>query len=167
MNIVKHVNVPFEKLNSGVNRVTGHQFSPRLDPVEPRKRIARAALRAREWFAVNGPDDLQPLPLSEYELMSLKNGGLLHMLALYAQSLAALNYDYKRHPSFDEYARGLMATAEGAGLSHETFRGRNPERRLETFEEMQARFPPRVLPGLQGYYWKPVPKCRQHARVDA
>jgi hypothetical protein len=48
------------------------------------KRFERRARDAREWFALNGPRDLQPLPLGYAEREDLKAGGAPHILALRA-----------------------------------------------------------------------------------
>ncbi len=92
------------------NPVTGAGYVHGEDPVEPQKTLARRALLAREWFAEYGPTDAQPLPLSHGEREDLKRGGILHILAWYARSLEARNYDIRHHPSFEDYARGVMAS---------------------------------------------------------
>ena len=51
-----------------VNPVTSGHFVWGDDPLAPQKREAVAALRAREWFAVNGPADAPPLPISYNEV---------------------------------------------------------------------------------------------------
>src|SRR5205809_7736582 len=63
-----------------------------------------------EYFPVflrtpHGPSDAQPLPLSYDECEDLKHGGVLHILAWYARSVACLGYLIEEHPSFDDYAR--------------------------------------------------------------
>jgi hypothetical protein len=68
------------------------------------------ARMAREHFASNGPPDAQPLPLGYAEREDMKIGGLSTIVALYARSLAAQDYDVKEHPSFFDYACGLMAS---------------------------------------------------------
>ena len=95
----------------------------------------RPALAARRWFAKNGPPDLQPLPLGYDERERLKGGGPHHILAWYARSLDGLDYDCRLHPSFDDYARGVMASKFCPYFIKED-------------EELQKRFPPRPLEGL-------------------
>jgi hypothetical protein len=115
----------------------------------PRGRRAKAA---RKWFAENGPADLQPLPLGYSERETLKAGGAPHILAWYARSLASLHYDFLTHPSFDDYARGVMASEFGWDtVKHDI--------------ELQRRFPPRHLDGLgPGLYWLPP---KEHAEEMA
>ena len=108
----------------------------------------RPALAARKWFADNGPPDLQPLPLGYNERERLKHGGADHILAWYARSLDSRDYNFLKHPSFDDYARGVMASE---------FTLDN----IRNDEELQRRFPPRPLKGLgPGLHWYP-PKCTQ------
>ena len=57
-------------------------------------------------------------------------------MAWYARSLWALDYNVQQHASFDDYARGVMASEEYAP----DFIRKN--------EELQRRFPPRFLKGL-------------------
>ena len=42
------------------NPVTGGGFVWGLDPIATQKKEATAALRAKEWFAVNSPGDAPP-----------------------------------------------------------------------------------------------------------
>ena len=92
------------------NPVTGSQWLRGVDPIRPQKLAADRALTARERFANTGPQDALPLPLSYAERERLKGGGLPHMIALYARSLEAVEYNFEGHPNFDEYARGVMAS---------------------------------------------------------
>ena len=101
----------------------------------------RKALTARKWFADNGPSDLQPLPLGYNERERLKHGGADHILAWYARSLEACDYDVRQHPSFDDYARGVMASDEAADI-------------VGNDATLQKRFPPRELAGMgPGFCW--------------
>src|SRR5215217_8628527 len=138
------------------NPVTGESWLRGLDPVRPHKRRACRALAARERFAKNGPPDAPVLPLSYGERESLKTltcekcegdkceqCTLAHIVAWYARSLEAQDYDVDNHPSFEEYARGVFASTHAP-----TFLLRN--------EELRKRYPPKALPGLgSGLYWEP------------
>ena len=105
------------------------------------------AKAAREWFAKHGPPDMQPLPLGYDEREALKDGGLRHILAWYARSLAELKYDVLQHPSFYDYACGVMAL--------------KPLRCISENPELLKRFPPRPLEGLDsGMYWTPPKRVR-------
>jgi hypothetical protein len=113
----------------------------------PRGRKARAA---RKWFADNGPPDLQPLPLGYAERERLKRGDAFHILAWYARSLDFRNYDVLEHPSFEDYARGVMASEFAPAFIQEK-------------QELKKRFPPRHLSGLgPGLEWLPP---KEHAEV--
>ena len=103
----------------------------------------RRAKAARKWFAENGPPDAQPLPLGYGERESLKHGGVDHILAWYARSLADQNYDVLKHPSFYDYACGVMASPD-------------THNRVREDEQLRKRFPPCPLDGLDRHlYWKP------------
>jgi hypothetical protein len=129
--------------------VIGGGFIKGEDSTVRERRLACLALAAREWFAKHGPPDAPPLPLSYDEREGLKRGDLGHLVALYARSLAAQDYDVEKHPSFHDYACGVMAS--GLRPSHN--------------EELCERFPPRPLDGLDnGLYWSP-PRRRSKARA--
>jgi hypothetical protein len=104
------------------------------------------AVAARKWFAENGPPDLQPLPLGYNERERLKHGGADHILAWYARSLDCRNYDVRKHPSFEDYARGVMASEFCSSFI----------KTEDTTGELQKRFPARYLYGLgPGLIWEP------------
>ena len=111
--------------------------------------LIEAAIRAvlaRRWYGVNGPQDpdLQPLPLGWSERYDVPKCGASHILDWFARSLAQFRYDIVRHPSFYDYACGILAQQrEGSQLR----------------EELKHRFPPRLLPGLNESTgdWGPPP----------
>jgi hypothetical protein len=110
-------------------------FAGGFDSPKLRIKPAIRAVLARRWFAVNGPqdDDLQPLPLGWFERQSMYRCGATQILYWFARSLANLNYDTTQHPSFYDYACGILAfEREGS----------------ELLEQLKHRFPPRLLPGL-------------------
>jgi hypothetical protein len=126
------------------NVVTGARWVPGHDPIKPQKRAAGRALMAREWFAVTAPPDAPPLPLSYGELQNLKAGGLPHLVAWYAQSLQARNYEFWRHPSFEDYARGVLASTYAPDF-------------IRSNQHLRQRFAPTPLNGLgPGLVWHPV-----------
>ena len=106
------------------NPVTGAGFIYGDDDgdfqIEPQKETARRALLAREHFARVGPPELQPLPLSCSEISDRKYNwaagasaefrALAFISSRFADSLRANDWDYKRHPSFDDYVRGVLAS---------------------------------------------------------
>ena len=126
-----------------VNPVTGGRFLWGDDPIGQQKKDAVAALRAQEWFAVNGPPDAPLLPLSHADVEDYRNArGLTGLVGFYARSLDRLDYDVQ-HPSFDDFARGLMATNTNMWG-------------IEKDEVLKKRFPPRPLAGMTpGLYWAP------------
>jgi hypothetical protein len=132
--------------------VLGGHYIPGLDRTARLKEKARRALLAREWFAIHGPADAPPLPVSYGEREHLKIGGLSTIVALYARSLEGQNYDLEEHPSFEHYACGMMAS-EFIGGYH----------RMRENEQLRNRFPPRPLDGLgPGLMWQPP---EEHART--
>ena len=133
------------------NPVTGVGFVRGLDPVAVQKAEAVLALRAREWFAANAPSDAPPLPLSYDEIEDYRNArGLAAVVGFYARSLSRggygrRSYEVGNHPSFHDFACGLMAMAEERGLWG-----------LEGDAALKRRFPPRPLAGMTpGAYWAP------------
>jgi len=125
------------------NPVTGGRFVMGLDPLKPQKDIACRALVAQEWFALYGPPDAPPLPIYNTAQMKCR-GGLPHLLAYFTQSLEYLQYAVHLHPSFEDYARGVLALPD-------------PPWFFANDEQLKKRFPPRPLPGLQrqNLGWKP------------
>jgi hypothetical protein len=115
-----------------------------VDPIAPQKEYAMVALLAREWFAVNGPPDAPPLPL--YDFDSYRGArGLKGVVGFYARSLSRQDYDLRKHPSFDDFARGLMALAMEKGVWN-----------LEKDETLIRRFPPLPLASMTpSAFWAP------------
>jgi hypothetical protein len=126
------------------NPVTGGGFVWGLDPIALQKKEAVVALRAREWFAVNGPAGAPPLPLSDNEIEDYRNArGLKGVIGFYARSLYVRDYDVRKHPAFEDFARGLMAINTGLW-------------RIEKDPQLRMRFPPRPLAGMTpSAYWAP------------
>lgn len=126
------------------NPVTGARWVRSHDSIKPQKQAARRALRAREWFAVTAPPDAPPLPLSYGELQNLKSGGLPRLVAWYAQSLEAQNYEFWRHPSVEDYACGVLASSYAPNF-------------IRSDQQLRQRFAPTLLNGLgPGLVWRPV-----------
>jgi hypothetical protein len=130
------------------NPVTGDGYVHGEDPIEPQKEAARRALFNREWFAIYGPADVQPLPISSWEWEAARRRGhLLHyLLGSYARSL-----DGEKpweHPSFEDYASGVLWEAERVnGII-----GVVPN--FPDKAEVKKRFPPRKLAGIgPGFGW--------------
>ena len=133
------------------NPIIGGGFIWGVDPIAPQKDEACRALLAREWFAVNGPTGAPPLPLSDEEIEDYRKArGLRGVIGFYARSLSRetdgrQSFEVNNHPSFDEFARGLMAMAVDGGLWG-----------LEKDAHLIMRFPPKLLAGMTpGAYWAP------------
>ena len=133
------------------NSITDGNFVWGIDPISKQKKEAARLLLVREWFAVHGPHDAPPLPLSQCECDDYRNStGLRQVVGFYGRSLDANDYDFHRHPSFADFARGLMASHSGIW-------------EVEKDEQMKKRFPPRPLHGMgPGLFWEAP---RKHKRV--
>jgi hypothetical protein len=126
------------------NPVTGSRWVNGVDRVGPQKRAACRGLVARAWFDRDSPE-MKALPLSYHEREELKrHGGVDYIQSVYARSFEAQKYDFVRHPSFEQYARGVMASPLAPDF-------------IRQDPELLKRYPPRPLDGLgSGLYWKPV-----------
>ena len=122
------------------------------DPIGPQKRAALRALMAREQFARENPG-MPPLPVSYNEREEYKGrGGVHYIVSVYARSLVVQNYDVGRHPSFERYACGVLASPYAPDF-------------VTQDEELRRRFPPRPLDGLgSGLYWDPPKSPGQRKR---
>ena len=136
------------------NPVTGGGYMGGLDPIEEQIEAARRALQARNWFREHGPADAQPLPISSSERadIHLRNDYARflfhHILELYSRSLEAQQFDVIQHPSFADFAAGVLWDAEHDG-------GHLPNCPDE-LPQLRKRFPPRRLPGLLASFdWLP------------
>ena len=134
---------------SKVNPVTGGRYVPGLDCIKRQKMLATRALEARARFSVDGPLDAQPLPLTYQEREEFKSAALYperihYIVSLFARSLAGLDYNYDKHPGWEEFACGVMASPYLASDYVDK-------------AELSRRYPPRELPGLgPGCYWNPA-----------
>ena len=127
------------------NPVVGGEWVVGADPVEPQKQIAQRALVAREWFAIYGPPDAPLLPLDGPDQGYLRyHEPFQHLVAEYARSLAANKWEFHRHPSFEDFARGALASEYSPKFTREN-------------AALLKRFPPCPLPGLgPGQIWSPI-----------
>ncbi len=132
------------------NPVTGGRYVGGADPIKPQKLDACRALRAREWFAAHGPQAVQPLPISDEEIEDRKyvwscvQPSLSYIVSCFAYSLRAHDWDFTTHPSFEEFARGVLASDYAQSFVKED-------------EALQKRYPPRRLPHLNnGHCWNPT-----------
>ena len=136
------------------NPVTLASYIHGADPIEPQKEAARRALRAREWFAIHGPADAQPLPLNHIERDRWQSRGLFgYMVHLYGRSLEG-KFDVERHPHFADFVSGVLwkAACVNNGI------GTLPENPAE-IAALERRFPPKKLARIgPGFCWEPPPE---------
>ena len=135
------------------NPVTGGYWLPGDDSISRQKRLACRALFAGEWFAIYGPHDASPLPLTDAELDELKyTDAFSHIVSCFAYSLRAHKWDFNSHPSFADFACGCTASGHAPDL-------------IKKAEALRKRYPPRPLRGLgPGLCWQPP---EQHAQIMA
>ena len=130
------------------NPVTGAGYTHGEDP-KPQKKAARLILLQIEHFAINGPADAQPLrPVLWSKSKELKEErfALDYIVGRYARSLEG--HDPDEHPSFADYASGVLweAEHENIGVIEDG----------DQFEELKKRFPPGELAGMgPGFCWLP------------
>lgn len=135
------------------NPVTGSRWVKGLDSAEAQREAAYRALMAQRWFASVAPEDAPFLPLSDEECNRLKAGGISAIVAWFAQSLTRLDYDFESHPSFDDYARGVMASPLAPDY-------------IKNDQHLRSRYPARALAGLgSGLVWRATAHHRPAAAV--
>jgi hypothetical protein len=131
------------------NPVTGVLYIAGEEPVEPQKEEARRILLQIEHFALNGPPDAQPLrPVLYGERKEHKKERFVldYIVRLYARSLEDCDPD--EHPSFADYASGVLWEAERVDGDIGVIPGGDQR------EELKKRFPPRELAGMgPGFCW--------------
>lgn len=118
-----------------------------VDDVPTLVRLNRGGLHARAWFGKHGPADVQPLPLSDREIIAVfcTDESLPVLVGEYSLSLRARDYDYLGHPLFFDYVRGRMADP------------RTPDC-LRDDPKLQREFPEKPLIGLDKHgRWRPLP----------
>ena len=124
-----------------INPVTECGWDSSVDPIGPQIRLAARALMARDQFAHMAPPNAPPLPLSYAGREALKGGGPPHIVAWFARSLEACDYDLGIHPPFEPYARGVLASSYAPYF-------------IKQDQALQQSFPPHPLKGLRpGLYW--------------
>jgi hypothetical protein len=127
------------------NPIVGGEWLVGEDPINVQKRRAHRALVAREWFFLHGPGDAPPLPLSGFEQDDLRyHDSLGHLVADFGRSLKANDWEINGHPSFEEFARGVLASEYAPDFTRKN-------------EALLKRYPPRPLAGIgPGQVWRPV-----------
>jgi len=154
--------------------VLGGRYVSGQEPIELMREEAVRALLAREEFARIGPPDCQPLPLSSEEIEDRRwhgnglrtgdhrNDLLSHIVAEFARILRSHGWDFNSCPSFEDFARGMMATKLLRKLAATHFQ---PDEMLR----LQKRYPPQLLKGLSDrscFGWKaPKSHAKRMART--
>ena len=143
------------------NPVTGGEFVYGFDSIKRQKDAAYKRLLVREYFALHGPPDAPLIPTDERDRGRAKYaGGLLGFIT--AQFIWSLEnqHDLTVHPSFADFASGLLWQHENIGRCTEL--PFTPQQ----LPEMKRRYPPRKLEGLEYFCWhspKRQPKEKQRA----
>jgi hypothetical protein len=149
--------LPKERDSCCVNPVTLAHFlrgEGGRDSIAYQKRLARKALEAREWFALNGPRDAPPLPMNHDEWNDMRWGdsGIGVLVAYYARSLAGRDFNLRDHPSFEEFARGLLMLPV-------------VRRQIGQNDCLFRRYPPRALAGMiESLTWWPPKRQSRRTR---
>src|SRR5262249_27911752 len=151
--IEQHVDVAFEvrRMMAGFEEKRFARLPYLDDPYEPEcetliphyQRQVCAALAAREWFRQHAPHWAPELPLSSTDIEKLirSKSPAIALVGFFAASLAACNWDFKNHPTFQIYAAGVLASPYASD-------------HLKKDLKLLREFPPRELPGLdQGFIW--------------
>jgi hypothetical protein len=125
------------------NPVDGANWIVSDEPITVQKKEAYRALLAREWFDIYGPHDAPPLPLSSSEQDALRyHDPFGHLVADFARSLEANGWDINGHPSFEDFARGVLASEYSPDFTR-------------TNAELLKRYPPKPLRGIgPGQVWR-------------
>jgi hypothetical protein len=108
------------------------------------KRMLHSAVRARQHFRQHGPSwaPLLPLTFDDIEQMEHDPSNRVELVGHYASSLMMQQWNLKLHPSFHDYASGVMAYKYA------------PEH-LRNDPELMAEFSARPLAGLdKGLSWR-------------
>ena len=118
------------------NPVTGGYWVYGEDSISLQKRAACRALFAEACFAIYGPRNAPLLPLSDVDMADMKyTDPLSHVISCFAHSLMAHDWDFHNYPSFEEFARGCMASEYAPDF-------------VKNDKLLLKRYPPRHLPGL-------------------
>ena len=132
------------------NPVTGGEFVYGFDSIKRQKDAAYKRLLVCEYLALHGPPDAPPMPTDERDRGRAKYaGGLLGFIT--AQFIWSLEnqHDLTVHPSFADFASGLLWQHENIGGCTEL--PFTPQQ----LPEMKRRYPPRKLEGLEYFCWRP------------
>jgi hypothetical protein len=125
------------------NPVTGACFCPPDDSIDEQIELSRRPLAARAIFKLEVPWVPEPLPLSRFEWIALKeNFDYRFIVGAYGQSLASHDYKLEAIPWFDDFAAGVLALPNIGPIL------------VCAMPDLSRRYPPKVLPRLDwsGFY---------------
>jgi hypothetical protein len=109
------------------------------------RKISRA-LAAREWHARTGPSWARRLPLLEEECETLlfNEHNAIRLFGHFGRSLRWTDWDYERHPTFDTFCSGVLASPY-CPID------------LKLDPELRRMFPPKALAGISHppLRWRP------------
>jgi hypothetical protein len=141
------------------NPITGEQFIYDRFSIEHEKQAAYRRLLVREYFALNGPSDAPLMPIDEWDRDRAKHlSGLLGFITAQFMWSMESQDDLRVHPSFADFAAGMLWLHEDVGGPSELLPG-TPEQ----LSEMTGRYPPRKLEGLNCFSWLP-PKRQNRSK---
>jgi hypothetical protein len=131
------------------NPITGEQFIYGHFSMKREKEAAYRRLLVREYFALNGPSDAPLMPIDERDRDRAKHlsGPLGFVTAHFMWSMESQD-DLRVHPSFAEFAAGLLWLHDNVGGPCELLPG-TPEQ----LSQMKGQYPPRKLDGLNQFRW--------------
>ncbi|ESW73489.1 hypothetical protein NKK52_25915 [Mesorhizobium sp. C277A] len=128
------------------NTITGGLFVLGEDDLLEEVMKAIPRIRAVVHFGWSGPSG-QRLPINHIErkVLECSTEPTDVLWSLFAGSLEASDFDYRRHPSFIEYAAGVFAAHHNRRL-------------LEKDPSLASEYPPKPLAGLdhRSTAWRPV-----------
>ena len=131
------------------NPITGEQFIYGHFSIKREKEAAYRRLLVREYFALNGPADAPLLRIDEWDRDRAKHqyGPLGFITAHFMWSMESQD-DLRVHPSFAEFAAGLLWLHDNVGGPCEKLPG-TPEQ----LSQIKEQYPPRPLEGLHQFRW--------------
>jgi hypothetical protein len=117
----------------------------------------------------NGPQDAQPLPISSQEIEDRKYAwdseqpSLSYIVSCFAYSLRVHKHDFNSHPSFEDFACGVMASETAPDFVREdkVLRKRYQPHRLRDLVAGDCWSPPNRQAYLSKRRTRQVNRCRK------
>ena len=140
-----------------MNPITGEQFIYGHYSLKQEKEAACRRLLVREYFALNGPSDAPLMPIDEWDRDRAKHGsGLLGFITAHFMWSMESQDDLRLHPSFADFAAGLLWLHDNVGGPCELLPGTS-----EQLSQMKRRYSPRKLEGLNHFRWHSPQRRKQ------